>query len=224
MVKAHAFHGMYGCGGPDAYAWLRQFERVNQVAYTWFEYFVPEDVDLKSLTEQFAASAPKTMYRPWNRDLTPEERDIDLRLIESHLHHLRHEFRSVTDQEFRFSLGWAYVTTASYESVLKEMRFLLRSYPDYQPALGLGSEVMVGWKAGSLKFEGDEYLTGFKETPLNASDRPPDIQQVAEVARRLGISPRIANVHAQLGKALEKRLQTREAMLQYRVAQQFRQR
>ena len=220
FVKANALYGTYGAGGEAGYRWLERFQPVHQIAYTWFEYDVPDDAFQEAATGGWVVTGPteKTAFRPWNYDVDPAELDSALEHVELYLRALSERYRDVREPQFRMPLGLAYVATASYGTVLDEMRFLIQRYPDCEPALGLGGDVMVRWKVGSLKFQNDEYLTGFRETRSPREGVWPDTESAARAAALAGISGAVAIAHSELGVVLEARGRIREAAYNYRAA------
>ncbi len=220
FVNANALHGTYGAGGEMGYRWLKRFQPVNQIAYTWFEYDVPEDALPENPTDPRRVTGPtaKTVFRPWNYDTDPSELDAALEHVELYLRGLSERYRDIREPQFRMPLGLAYAATASYGTVLDEMRALVEQYPECELALGLGGEVMVRWKVGSLKFENTEYLTGFREARLSQDGTRPDTESAARAAALAGITAAIAIAHSELGAALEGRGRIREAAHNYRAA------
>jgi len=212
LVKVNAFYGRYGCGGPTAYWWLKGFEPVNQIAYTWFEYDIPERGASGVLG---APRGVRSNFRPWNVDIDAEERDAALEEIELDLVALQERHRDVLDPEFHLRLASALAAAASYENALDEIRWVLDHHPDHEGALGLGGEIMVGWKVGSLRFEGDEYLARFEMRRMQPGETPPDLETVARLARFTGITGVISNAHYRLGIALEAQGKIREAAEEY---------
>ncbi|MFQ5806555.1 MAG: glycosyltransferase family 39 protein [Phycisphaerae bacterium] len=221
LVKANAFYGSYGGGGPAAYAWLKRFEPVSQIAYTWFEYDIPEDAHLdgEEAGEHIRPIGRKHPFRPWNEnDVDDRQFDAALAQIERYLHGLRNRFDGITDPRFRLALAEAFVATAAYESALNEARLLLERDPGFGPAVGLGGELMVCWKVGVLKFEGDQYLTGFRAEHIKDDVPPPDVASLAHYSSVAGISAQISQLHHKLGTVLEEQGRTAEATEQYRRA------
>ena len=221
LVNANALHGLYGGGGPTAYAWLERFEPVGQIAYTWFEYHIPAGTqfDPQSLAEQLRQAGRKHPFRPWNvQNVEPAKFDAALQQIERHLLELRNRYTDLGDRRFRLALAEAFVATAAYDCALEEARRLLAQDPGFARALGLGSELMVCWKAGVLRFEGDEYLSGFRVEPISERASLPDVAAAAEL---VGSSPRLAHVHRTLGIVLDQLGRTDGAIEHYRAAMQM---
>ncbi|MBU0640323.1 MAG: glycosyltransferase family 39 protein [Planctomycetes bacterium] len=217
LVKANAFYGSYGNGGATAYWWLKRYQPVKQIAYTWFEYDLPKDA---APSTDSPPRRPDNMFRPWNEAIEPQERELRLGEIERHLLALRERFSDVTDVQYRFALGWAFVAVAAYDDFLDEMRLLLRQDPGFAPALDWGGECMVRWKVGTLKFEGTEYLTGFRD-PAAALVAPPELPLVIEAARTMGITAHIARAHHALAAALRRAGRVTQADEQQRIATQL---
>lgn len=219
MVKANALYGGYGHGGPAAYAWLKRFEPVNQVAYTWFEYYIPEDAHPGAAgTEYSDARVPDNLFYPWNPKVDVQQRNTLLDQIELYLRALRQRYREITHPQVHHTFAMAFIATAAYESALDELRLVLKQRPDLRRALGWGGDLMVRWKVGILNFEGDEYLTGFHPATLTDDAAIPDPAPIARAARRLGIEAQVSEAHLVLGFALERRGRIDVAIEQYQAA------
>lgn len=221
LVNANAFYGSYGSGGPAAYAWLKELQPVNQIAYTWFEYEVREEAQakLEEVVKEVDFVGQRHPFRPWNvNNVAPQQLDAALEEIQRHLQALRSRYADITEPQFRLTLAEALVAAAAYGGALEEARLLLEQDPGFEPALGLGGELMVCWKVGILKFEGHEYLTGFGAELGNDARALPDIASITYHARIAGISALLSRLHYRLGSALEELGRTAEAFQQYRVA------
>ena len=216
LVNASALHGLYGSGGSAAYAWLRPFKPVNQIAYTWFEYDVPADARFdQQLADDQGMRNP---FSPWREDVDAEQLDAALERVELHLRALSARYADVTDRRFRELLVHTFFLSAAYDSALAEVRLLLKDDPADETALGLGGELMVQLKVGILRFKGDEYLTGFRPAPAGATV---DLASAAEAAKLAGIGGRVALVHAQLGGVLAQSGRIDEAAEQLQLALVF---
>ena len=223
LVKANALYGAYGNGGPKAYAWLKRFEPVNRIAYTWFEYDVPADAHANGQGgfSEARAHGPKNAFRPWNQDLDPDRLDAALGRLTLYLRSLRREHAQVEDPRFAYALAKAFVSTAAYEDALDELRAAIRQAPGSGAALGLGGEIMVRWKVGILRFEGDQYLTGFGGPDPGADQECPEAAAAVRLAATAGISTQISRAHYSLAAVLDSLGRPVEAREQYSTASQF---
>jgi hypothetical protein len=204
LVNANALYGIYGSGEEAAYAWLKQLSPANQIAYTWFEYHLPDTSQVARELASFEAPfmQPDRMFRPWDVRLEPRQRDEALRAVGAHLNAVSRRHAEIGDQQFRLLLALALTASASYGGALDEVRSMISEDPNFQPALCLGGEIMVRWKLGILKFSGDEYLTGSRSRPAATGTSPPDADEVAEPARLAGLNIQVSLVHGALGQAL----------------------
>jgi hypothetical protein len=216
LVKASALYGSYGLGGPQAFLWLKRFEPVRQIAYTWFEYDVPRDAFADESSPRIRP--PRGPYRPWKRTVDPGELDRILPRLESHLRATGRSYADVMEDEYRLRLGRAYLATASYGCLLEEMRTILRNNPTSEAAIGFGGEIMVRWKVGGLRFRGRQYLNGPRCLDPDALAPPPSLDDVVNLAREAGVSRPISDAHFGLGLALEGLGRTPEAVEQFRTA------
>jgi tetratricopeptide (TPR) repeat protein len=219
LVKANAFYGAYGHGGPAAYAWLKRFQPVNQIAYTWFEYDLPKNAFPPGY--RVTDRGPRNAFRPWNQDVEPDRLDAGLDQITLYLRGLRVRYRDVTDPSLHYAFARAFVATADYRSVLDELRLALEQDPDFGAALGLGGELMVRWKVGILRFKGDQYLSGFQSRPVGEPPTAPSLPSVTPLIRLAGISRQMSRLNFSLAQALERQDRHLDAAEHYRAALQL---
>ena len=177
LINVNARYGLIN-GGPAAYAWLAPFDPINQIAYTWFEYDIPEQ----------AFPAPL--------DDGPLRAAALADLLEA-----RERCVHVADAHFRQSLALGFVVLDAYDLALEELRWILARQPGFEPALRLGGELTVRRKLGVLRFRGAEYLTGFR------TERPTDTgrverAEVLEWARQVGAGPRLSEAYNNVGVAM----------------------
>lgn len=159
LVNANARYGI-STTGPAAYRWLDGHEPVAQIARVWFEYRIP------------GPAPPPDPVRA--RRETVERYVLDLRRRSSDLE----------DPTYRLLLAQVLAELGSYRAALEEIRAVLRRRPDWEPPLWLGSELVLGRAMGALRFEGDEYLTGFREV------EPEPVPELREVASVVAATPR----------------------------------
>ncbi len=195
LVNANALYGILG-SGPEAYAWLRGRRPVGRIAYTWFEYDVPDGQA--------------------DRD-RPEDR-LRARLL-AHVLDLRQRHQRLWVPPFRVRLAEVLFRLHAYDLVLEDMRALLRRQPACAPALSLAGELTVKRKLGVLRFEGDEYLAGFRQT--QPPGPVPGEAEVVEIARRGGIGADFAAAYVELGAALLAEGDRRAAESAFRTALRF---
>ncbi len=176
LVNANAYYGVIN-GGPKAYSWLRRFEPVDQIAYTWFAYEIPEDA--------FPSSRTAPAERKW---------------LIAHLMDLRDEHPEVRDTNYRSALAKAFEGLHAYDLAMEEVRAVLREDPTSRQALTLGGVLIVRHKLGVLNFEGDQYLTGFHTTYPQIG--APDEVNLPQAARTLRIAQWLSRTHFALGEAL----------------------
>ncbi|HNQ24541.1 MAG TPA: glycosyltransferase family 39 protein [Phycisphaerae bacterium] len=201
LVNANAFYGIYIGGGADAYAWLKAFQPTGQIAYTWFEFHVPGEARAQA-EERLRESTPRPVptFRPWPATLDAGALREALADVTGYLREVRARHAALTTPEVGMRLGLAWTSLGAYQDALDEMRALLRQDPGLAPALGLGGEIMVQWKLGLLRFEGEQYLTGFRRSPAPAS--PPSLEQAVRAATAAGVAVPLAQVHYTLYQAL----------------------
>ena len=224
LVNANAFYGVYGNGWSAAYAWLKDYVPVRQIAYTWFEYDVPaKDAELAAtqVAEQALAKAlPRSLFRPWDEGVDVQQRNAALQEIAGHLRALRDQYAALPDRELQLTLGLAFIGVAAYDDSLDQARRLLAQDPGDEQALGLGGEVMVRWKLGVLNFQGEQYLHGFRAGGTT-SGPPPELARTAQAARLTGIQSMLASVHAAAGEALNRAGRYAEAAREFAAARTF---
>jgi hypothetical protein len=191
LVNANALYGVLN-GGPKAYAWLRHFQPVGRVAWTWFEYNVP----------------PGTYAEP------REDEEARQQCL-AHLFHVREAARLIPGPEFRSLLAQGFAGFGAYDIAFDELRQCLREHPDYGPALGLGGELIVRWKLGVAVFRGREYLDGVR-TPRPAIED--DEERLVTLAQRGGLAANLAQFQARLGMVLESVRDPKSARDAYRLA------
>ena len=222
LVNANALYGLYGNGRSAAYAWLKRYTPVNQIAYTWFEYDVPKK---PAATEPAAPTSPvdrsARLFRPWDERRCVPERNATLVKVAAYLRALRDENADVTDREFHRQLALAFIGVAAYDDCLAEVRRMLAQDPADEEALGLGGEVMVRWKLGLLNFEGEEYLDGFGSDAAATDAVRPNIPHTVRAARLTGVQSLVAAAHAALADALNRQARPASAAGQMAAARTF---
>jgi tetratricopeptide (TPR) repeat protein len=176
LVNANARYGVLR--GPKAYAWLDPFDPVRQIAYTWFEYHVPEG-----------------SFREPPRDDTAQRHFL------AYLFSLRERFSEVDSPEYGLHLAAFFAGLDAYDLAFDELRAVLSRHPGYEPALFYGGELIVRHKLGVLNYRGDEYLTGFR------TERPPgglslEDGSVIQMARAYGRGAHFSSLLTVLGSAL----------------------
>jgi hypothetical protein len=140
LVNANAYYGVL-IGGPEAYKWLKTYRPVRQVAYTWFEFDVPEADKAK-----LEAAAPPPPPRPEQAE--PEK-----------LAAARIKYAADPDPAPHLQLAVLSINGYDYRSALDEIRSVLARDPTNRDALALGGELIVRFKLGGLVFkDGDDYL------------------------------------------------------------------
>jgi tetratricopeptide (TPR) repeat protein len=193
LVNANALYGVIN-GGPKAYRWLKPFEPVRQIAYTWFEYEIPEE----SFSDRSDDSG-------------------DRAALIAHLFALKDKYGNVADIEFRVLLARSFSALGAHDIAFEEMRSVLREHPTSERALGAGGSLIVRYKLGVLRFEGDQYLTGAQTL------RPEDPQllngqRVVALARPLGENRPLSRLYNALGIVLLLDDRRDEAAKQFRLA------
>ncbi len=191
LVNANALYGVLN-GGTKAYAWLRRFQPVGRVAWTWFEYQVP----------------PGTFVEP-------AEDEEARRQCLAHLFRVREAARLIPGPEFRALLAQGFAGFGAYDVAFAELRQCLREHPGYARALGLGGELIVRWKLGVLVFHGREYLDGFRTARPELAD---DEERLVTLAKRGGLAATLAEFQVQLGAVLEAQRDPGSARDAYRLA------
>lgn len=174
LVNANALLGILN-GGPAAYTWLRDLEPDGRVAYTWFEYRLPGDVDPERSTTQVRNDR-----------------------LGRHLLALLDDVRATGDLYLRLIITQALVDVAFYQPALEEVRDILAEHPNNEDAVRVGGELVVRHKLGVLQFRGMEYLTGFRDVG------PPHRLADAEVSRLAGaggFGEQLSTLYTVLGSA-----------------------
>jgi len=195
-VSANALYGVLN-GGEKAYAWLKEREPVERVAYTWFIYDVP-------------AGVPRG----------PEEDREALAQIVAHLSRLRAGSSRVGHPGFGTIVGRGLAEARAYDLAFDMLRQTLAAHPGYAPALYLGGELVTRWKLGVLDFRGREYLDGVRTPPVDVVAGG-DLERTIALARRSGRAAGLARVHAELGMVLAEAGDPAAAAGQARTALRF---
>lgn len=221
LVNANAYYGIYGGGGPAAYAWLKGRKMDAQIADTWFEFDVPEGARPSFPPGHRAERVgQRNLFRPWNDTVSTRQLDALLDETTGYLRHLRTRWADIEDPETLLPLAWAFAFTADYASALDVLRQILAIDPAHEQALGLGGELMVQWKLGVLRFRGLDYLND----PGAPPDAPPaaaDPRRAANAALRAGVGPPLAQTHLALYAHLRRAGRQREADVLYQDALLF---
>jgi hypothetical protein len=190
LVNANARYGLVN-GGPAAYRWLRDIEPADQIAYTWFEYRLPERVDTELETER------ETLDR-----------------LGGHLEGLRQD-PVFDDPAARLVLAEALAAATLYGPAFDEIRTVLDESPADQGALRLGGELIVRHKLGVLRYRGDEYLTGFRDPPPAAQLEP---WQVVELSVAAEIGREMSTLYTLFGSERFKQRRLDDALVATRMA------
>jgi hypothetical protein len=196
LVNANALYGVLG-DRAKAYNWLKGFQLTGQIAYTWFEYEVPE-------------GAFKERRGP----------DVVQQRFLAYLFGMRDLYCDIEDAEFRLLLAESFAYFWAYDIAFDELRSLLRRHPAHEPALLAGGEFAVRHKLGVLTFEGDEYLTGFH------TERPPaeaavDEERIVRLSRSIGKWREYSQLHCAAAAAMLKKGDRSGATDAYRRAIRF---
>jgi hypothetical protein len=142
LVNTNALYGVLS-GGAEAYAWLKQYEPVNQIAYTWFEYQIPES-DLPKL-ERFKKETPISQGS-YASDTRAELESVQWQIAE------------IKEPEPHYNLAIRFANQSYFQQALAELRHILNLHPTDKRALYTGGEMIVRFKLGVLKFRDDDYL------------------------------------------------------------------
>ncbi len=164
--------------GPQAYKWLKDREPVRQIAYTWFEYDIPQGT--------FPEAREDTEARAY---------------VLRHLLAREENASTIGHPGYRTILARGFAEVGAYDAAFDELRAVLASHPSYAPALNLGGEITIRRKLGVLYFRFDEYLTGFR-TARAANSQLPDPETLAALARRGGMAGNLSRVESDLGSVL----------------------
>lgn len=174
LVNANALYGVM-IGGEHAYHWLKAFEPKQQIAYTWFEYRIPDDA--------FSTAPSKETERT---------------ALLSELLRIRESARTLDRPPFRFRYAALLARLRAYDLAFEELGVLLKKHPTHQPSLKLGGELRVRYKLGALAFAGDEYLTGFHGSHLTA-ETTVAAEEVVRSAGGLGQRREWSEMYVELG-------------------------
>jgi hypothetical protein len=143
LVNVNALYGILNKGA-EAYKWLKQYKPINQIAYTWFEYYIPES-DLGKL-EKFSS----------------KEKLADPGINRARLEYLQERYADDTNPKPHLQLAVMFIDNGDYRNAFKEIRFVLKHDPTNKFALSLGGELIVRFKLGALIFRDNEYIEFFK--------------------------------------------------------------
>lgn len=173
FVNVNALYGVNN-GGPEAYVWLEEFRPTGQVAYTWFEYEIPEE----------AVS------------VQPDNQQVN-KLFLDYLFYIKERFSGIDNVRFRFRLAALFASFAAYDVAFDELRSILSDDPAFIPALATGGELIVRDKLGVLRYQADEYLTGF-HTEKPQDDIRIDEAGIIQLAEMTGYSRLFSLLHTEL--------------------------
>lgn len=143
LVNANALYGVL-MGGAEAYKWLKQYKPINQIAYTWFEFYIPEG-DLGKL-EKFRS----------------EKKLPDTDINKAQLKYLQESYANDTNPKPHLQLAVKFINNLDSRNAFKEIRYVLKHDPTNKFALSLGGELIVRFKLGVLIFKDDDYIEFFK--------------------------------------------------------------
>ncbi len=174
LVNANALYGLLN-GGPKAYGWLRDLQPDDRVAYTWFEYHLPE-----------SDSEPPTVVGD------------RLDRIGAHLEWIRRQDPAFASGELRLATAQALADVSLYDPAFELIRSILDEQPANEDALRFGGSLIVRHKLGVLRYRGLEYLTGFRPPPAPAPLAP---EQLIRDARDAGTGGVISATYTLLGFA-----------------------
>ncbi len=196
LVNANALYGIVN-GGADAYRWLENSEAVRQIAYTWFEFYLPDD--------------PNSPDSPEGQNDSVRERDASARraLVE-HLFALQDRYKSLEDPGYRIFLAQSFSFFGAHDVAFTGLRGVLKDHPTSKPALAAGGKLIVRFKLGVLGFEADQYLNGIQTA------RPEDpkllpLPTLEEQSRSLAAGRAISRLYSVLASALVRQGQPGEA-------------
>jgi len=196
FVNANALYGV-ARGGDKAYAWLKAFKPSRQISYTWLEYYIPEE----AVSEQ-----------PGNLTANNE--------LLAYVYSISERFSDMDNAKFRLLLARWFCALGAYEMAFDELRSILSKHPDYMPAIQIGGDLIVKHKLGMLKYQEDEYLTGFK------SKKPSGITSIDEarimqLAELTGCSQDLSQLHTELALLLLHKNNREDSIDAFRRALQF---
>ncbi|NIM14377.1 MAG: phospholipid carrier-dependent glycosyltransferase [Candidatus Aminicenantes bacterium] len=143
LVNVNALYGVLNKGA-EAYKWLKQYKPINQIAYTWFEYYIPES-DLWKL-EKFSS----------------KEKLADPEINRARLEYLQERHANDTNPKPHLQLAVMFIDNGDYRNAFKEIRYVLKHDSTNKFALSLGGELIVRFKLGALIFRDDDYIEFFK--------------------------------------------------------------
>jgi hypothetical protein len=193
LVNVNALYGVLN-GGAKAYPWLRPIKPTRQIAYTWFEYDVPDH-----------AFSDRSDDGP------------DREALMTHLFALKDKYSQVEDIEFRISLARSFSALGAHDVAFDEIRSILRDHPTSQRALGRGGSMLVRYKLGVLRFEGEQYLSG-THTPRPQDPPLIDDSNLVSLARSLDENEHLSQLYSALGAVLVARSAHPEAYNAYSLA------
>jgi tetratricopeptide (TPR) repeat protein len=196
FVNANALYGV-AKGGEGAYAWLKSFKPTRQIAYTWFEYYIPEE----AISQQ------------------PEVLTADEEIL-VYVYGISERFSDVNDAILRLMFAFWYSALGANEMAFDEIRSILQARPDFEPAIQIGGEIIVNHKLGMLKYEGDEYLTGFK-SKKPADGASIDEAKIIQLAKLTGCSQSLSQLNTELGIILLGEKRTADSIDALRSAIKF---
>jgi tetratricopeptide (TPR) repeat protein len=173
LVNANAFYGVLN-QGEKAYSWLKGFEPANQIAYTWFEFEIPEG----------------TFPNP------PDYEELR-QLFISYIINMQGRYLFMLNAQYHIDLARLCTSLRAYDLAFSEMRSLLHYQPDYLPAFAMGGELIVRYKLGVLQFKGTEYLYG-NQSQMRAGAVLED-DYVAGMAKRAGVSNQFSVLYNRIG-------------------------
>lgn len=219
-VNVNAYYGIYGGGGKWAYFWLKDQKPQAVVADSWLIFDTREDfvASERPPVPMSGRVGSRDLFRIWALVEEPRIRVESIEVLRKHLKALDEKFSDLEDPAFRFPLARAYIAIADYGDAITSLRQLLGSDPSFRPAVGLGSELMVRWKLGMLRFEGQQYLEPPRASEPPTDDETPDILSLSRVARRYGASKLVAQVHQGLVRTLSRHGRMDEVRVQEQLA------
>ncbi len=195
LVNANAFYGVLN-RGESAYSWLKEFEPVNQIAFTWFEFEVPEST------------------------FTPPPDYEELRqLFISYIINMQGRYLFMRNAQYHLDLARLCTSFRAYDLAFAEMRILLEQQPDCWPAFAMGGELIVRYKLGVLPFKGMEYLYG-NQSLMRAGAEMEDAY-VADMAGKAGVANQFSVLHNRIGVELFQNRDMQGAVAAFRRALLF---
>ena len=137
-------------------AGCRDHEPVDRIAYTWFEYHLPEGA-----SDDGGRAAAR------------------LDRLGSYLADLRQNDRAAIDPRVRLPLAKALAAVTLYGPSFDELRAILENDPADEAAFRFGAELIVRHKLGVLRYRDREYLEGFRPMPAPAPLAPGEVVRLA---------------------------------------------